>query len=396
MDKERYAKTAQRKGNMKRRVYFLLILSMFFYCGPNKSERIERLIEDGEEVVVNHLEPHKIKGESSTFTLEEEFRIDTESEDLADLGIRGIDELDVDSGGDIYLSTGEQVLNFDNTGEFVQAIGRTGQGPGEYQMATGLRITDSGQLSFFDAENSKFLFFNPDGTLAKEIKKTAGMFTFVGLYLDNGHFLLRERTDEPKKGIRTFHFVLFDERFEKITDLIPSFWIEIPYFQTDKISLLGYSMSHAIADGKIYVSSNITDDLEIEMYNFQGDLIGKIRKKSERGAVPREYKERVIERWKSSPAWEELNFKEKHYFPDYFPPFKELWVDEEGRIFVETYEEGAEPDEILFQIFNPDGIFIGTKYLKEARSRKFKNNHLYCISRKESGFDELIAHKIIW
>ena len=158
--------------------------------------------------------------------------------------------MDVDREGSIYLSTGEQILKFDNTGGFVQAIGRTGQGPGEYRMATSLRITEFGQLSFFDTENSKFLFFYPDGTLAEEIKKIARMFTFLGLYLDNSHFLLRERTDEPKKGIRTFHFVLFDGSFEKITDLNPSYWIEIPYFQTDKISLLGYNMSHAIADGK--------------------------------------------------------------------------------------------------------------------------------------------------
>ncbi len=332
---------------MKRFAYPILAIIVICSCNPKQSG-VERFVEDGVEVVVNHLEPHKIKGEPSTFTLEEEFRIDTESEDLSDLGIRGIDEMDVDSGGNIYLSTGEQVLKFNNTGGFIQAIGRTGQEPGEYRMATSLRITDSGQLSFFDAENSKFLFFNPDGN------------------------------------------------FEKITDLYPSYWIEIPYFQTDKISLLGYNMSYAISDGKIYVSSNVKDDLEIAVYNFQGDLIKKIRKKTELCAVPKEYKERIIERWKSSPAWEELNFKEKHYFPDYFPPFKELWVDEEGRVFVETYEEDEGPDEVLLQILNPDGIFVGTKYLKVARSRKFKNNHLYCVSRKKSGFEELIAYKMIW
>jgi len=158
---------------------FTFFILLFSFCGT-KQQEVEKIIEDGVEVVVNHLAPSKIKGEPSTFSLEEEFKIDTESEDLAGLGIRGIDEMDVDSGGSIYLSTGEQVLNFDNTGGFVQSIGRTGHGPGEYQMATSLRITDSGLLSFFDAENSKFLFFNPDGTLAKEIKKTARMFTFVG------------------------------------------------------------------------------------------------------------------------------------------------------------------------------------------------------------------------
>jgi hypothetical protein len=381
---------------MKKLALLLLTLIMFFSCVPKDREKAERLIEDGVEVIINHLEPSKIKGEPTSFTLEEEFRIDTENEDLAELGIRGIDEMDVDREGSIYFSTGEKVLKFDNTGAFVQTVGRTGQGPGEYRMATSLRITDSGLMSFFDAENSKFLFFNPDGTLEKEIKKAARMFTFVGIYLDNGHFLLRERADEPEKGIRTFRFVLFDQNFEKIKDLLPSFWLEIPYFQTDKISLLGYSMSYALSNGKILISSNVTDNLEIEIYDFQGELIKKIRKKTEKIAVSKAYKERIIERWKKFPAWEELNYKEKHYFPEYFPPFKEFWVDEEERIFVETYKEGESPEEVLVQIFNPEGIFVGTKYLKEARSRKFKEDHLYCAYRKESGFEDLIAYKIIW
>ncbi len=368
---------------------------MFSSCGP-KQENIERLMEDGVEVVVNHLEPSKIKGEPSTFSLEEEFKIDTESEDLFGLGIRGLDEMDVGKKGSICLSIGDRVLKFDDSGRFVQTIGRTGQGPGEYQMATSLRMTDSGLLSFFDAENSKFLFFNPDGTVEKEIKKTARIFTFVGLYLDNGNFLLRERNENPEKGIRTFHYVLFDQNFEKIKDLQPSFWIEIPDSPTGKFNLLGYSMSYAISDGKIYVSSNVTDNLEIEVYDFQGGLLKKIRRKSERMTVPKEYKERIIERWKKSPAWEELNFKEKHYFPDYFPPFKEFWVDEQERILVETYKGGEVLQELELLIFNPEGILVGAKYLKEARLRKFANNRLYCVYRKENGFEELVAYRMIW
>lgn len=353
-------------------------------------------MEDGVEVILNHIEPYKTKGEPSTFILDEEFSIDTEAEDLAGLGIKGIDELDVDLEGDIYFSSGEKIFKFDKTGKFTQTIGRNGQGPGEYQMASGLRITDSGQLSFYDAENAKFLFFNPDGTFKEEIKKTARMFTFLGIYLDNSNFLLRERHDDPKKGIRTFQYALLDKNFEKIKNLQPSFWIEIPYFQPSKISLLGYSMSHGVSNDKIFVSSNMKEDLEIELYNFQGDLLRKVRKETERLRVSNEYKERIIKRWKSSPAWEEWDLKNKHYFPDFFPPFKEFWVDDEARILVETYEEGERPDEVLLQIFNPEGIFIGTKYLKEARTRKFKNNRLYCVYRKESGYEELVVNKMKW
>ena len=155
-------------------------------------------------------------------------------------------------------------------------------------------------------------------------------------------------------------------------------------------------MSLALSKGKIFVSSNVTDNLEIEVYDFNGSLVRKIRKISESVTVPKEYKERVIERWKKSPAWEEMHYKDKHYFPDCFPPFKEFWVDDEERIFVETYKEGESPEEVLVQIFNPEGIFIGTEYLKAARLRKFANDHLYCVYRKDSGFEELVAYQMTW
>ena len=53
---------------MKKLTDFLIILFMFmfFSCGP-KQENFERIMEDGVEVVVNNLEPLKIKGEPSTF-----------------------------------------------------------------------------------------------------------------------------------------------------------------------------------------------------------------------------------------------------------------------------------------------------------------------------------------
>jgi hypothetical protein len=380
---------------MKKLISLALIISLFLFCGP-KQRKAEKIMEDGVEVILNHIEPYKTKGEPSTFILDEEFTVDTEAEDLAGLGIKGIDELDVDLEGNIYLSTGEQIFKFDKTGKYTHTIGRRGQGPGEYQSAFGLRITDSGQLSFYDGENAKFLFFNPDGTLKKEIKKTATMFTYVGIYLDNGNFLLRERQDEPKKGIRTFQYALLNKNFEKIKNLQPSFWLEIPYFQPSKISLLGYSMSCGISNDKIFVSSNVKEDLEIEVYNFQGDLLKKVRKENERLKVSNEYKERIVKRWKSSPAWEEWDLKNKHYFPDFYPPFKEFWVDDQARILVETYEQGERPDEVLLQIFNPEGVFIGTKYLKAARARKFKYNRLYSVYRKESGYDELVVYKMKW
>jgi len=60
---------------MKKIIHLVLILSIFLYCAP-KQEKVEKIMEDGVEIVVNHIEPYKIKWEPSTFSLEEEFMID--------------------------------------------------------------------------------------------------------------------------------------------------------------------------------------------------------------------------------------------------------------------------------------------------------------------------------
>ena len=56
---------------------------MFISCGP-KQDKIEKYTEDGVEVIVNHLEPYRIEKEPARLYLEEQLRIDTESEVIAE------------------------------------------------------------------------------------------------------------------------------------------------------------------------------------------------------------------------------------------------------------------------------------------------------------------------
>jgi hypothetical protein len=48
---------------MNRSVYFILIIFLFVSCQP-KEEKVEKFMENEVEVVVNYIEPYKIKGET--------------------------------------------------------------------------------------------------------------------------------------------------------------------------------------------------------------------------------------------------------------------------------------------------------------------------------------------
>lgn len=67
-------------------------------CGPKQEqEKIEMVFEDGVEVVINHLEPYKIKDQPSSLHLEKEFAIDTESDEMAEIGLVGMSNFNIDS-----------------------------------------------------------------------------------------------------------------------------------------------------------------------------------------------------------------------------------------------------------------------------------------------------------
>ncbi|UCE41737.1 MAG: hypothetical protein JSV17_01715 [Candidatus Aminicenantes bacterium] len=115
---------------MKKGVLIILFLSVYFYCGP-KQRLVERYQQDGVEVVVNHMEPYAIKGAPTNLAIEEEFVIDTEQDNIADLGLTDIWGFSVDSKDDIYfflspLAKGNVVYKFDREGHFVRSFAQKG------------------------------------------------------------------------------------------------------------------------------------------------------------------------------------------------------------------------------------------------------------------------------
>ena len=77
-------------------IVFSLIVLLCFSFSCQKQEQVERFMEDGEEVVVNHVEPYKIKGEPSSLIFEKEISIDMERDDIANIGLTNIRYFDAD------------------------------------------------------------------------------------------------------------------------------------------------------------------------------------------------------------------------------------------------------------------------------------------------------------
>ena len=171
-----------------------LVFLLCFTFSCQKQEQIERFMEDGVEVVVNHLEPYKIMGEPSSLILEEMFTIDTERDDILEIGLINIGGFDIDSEGKIYIFSDtwkdkNLVYKFDKDGNFIKKFGKTGQGPGEIQGPWYTYITNKDEIPILSEYSHKLFIFNREGIPIQEYSLEIGQSGFEHFPLENGNFL---------------------------------------------------------------------------------------------------------------------------------------------------------------------------------------------------------------
>ncbi len=384
---------------MKKIVYLALILTILLCCA-HKQEKVERIIEDGVEVVINHLESYKIKGESSTLILEEELIIDFEREDLAEIGIGEFAMFDVDSEGYIYFwtqgSSEDFIFKFDKNGNFVTSFGRKGQGPGELQFPTYLKINSHDEIIITDQHRRKLMIFTLDGRLIEE--KPVDFSTPVIIPLYNGKYLVYFFQHIPEVKSNYQLILLYSSNFNKIKEL--DRMKPINTRTATSIKGINHWLMASVTKKNIYLGSS-ERGYDIWVYDLEGNLERKIRKEYKPVPITEEFKLKYMKRFER--AREEL--RKKIYFPESQPPFQYCFTDEGGRLFVMTYEKGESPREYKYDIFNPNGAFIGRLSLENygqygmSETPLFamvKRNHLYCIREKESGFKELVVYKMRW
>ena len=380
-------------------------------CGP-KQEKIEKIMEDGVDVIVNHLESYKIEGEPSALHLEEEFIIDLERDDFAEIGITDIGGFDVDSEGNIYIrcfgSSENFIFKFDANGNFAASYGRKGQGPGELQNAIYLRINERDEILVSDMAQKKLVVMNNQGDFVNETH--IGPNHFMATLLDNNNLLVMKSIFKLDEGIVEMPIVICNSDLEDIKMLHQG--QKAPNLsrakEADVFNTSVNTNAWSISKGQIYIG-NKENGYEFLIFDFNGGLKRKIRKEYSSVKISRQIKQKLRDL-----ALERLGTKtsEKLYFPDNMPPFQFFFTDDEGRLYVMTWEKGEGPRDFIFDIFNSDGLFIGRISLSNGGNPypnnvlraiggnpydvRVKNNRLYYMRGKESGYQELVVNKMTW
>lgn len=372
---------------------------LLLHCGP-KQDQVEKTVEDGVEVIINHLEPYEVKGEPNNLILEEEFRIDTEKDEIAETGLTDISNrgFGVDSEGSIYFINYRKVeyciFKFDRNGNFVKHFARKGQGPGEIQRPNMPIINNRDEITITDTALQKFLIFSKGGSLLQETKLDSDIQLVIPL--KNGKYLMVKSSSGIEEK---FSLILCNAEFGEIKEL-DSTEIPSPY-KGNGIKGIYPAFISTISGESIYVG-NDKREYEIWEFDLEGILKRKIKKEYKHVEVSEEYKKRYLKQF-DSPQME--SFKDKVYFPKDMPPFQYMFSDDSKRLYVMTYEKAGNQKECIYDIFNADGVFIARTsfgnistlaFVEQALPIKSKNDKVYCTREKDNGFKELVVYKMKW
>jgi hypothetical protein len=286
--------------------------------------------------------------------------------------------LAVDDEENIYaMDQGEtQVKVFDKKGLFLRAIGRKGAGPGELLNPTNIFITSRPELVVEDFIRN-LTYYTPDGKYIRALS-TVGIFP-IGILLDSSGriFALRNIQNPEKPGKEVD---LYDQNLNFLKTIVavperkPDPGLIEPFRPAIQWALLN--------DGNLVVSSR--EEYELNVFNVEGKLVRKIIRDYD---FVRITDEDVKQRVRRVPEGRKL------VVPKHFPAIRSLTTDDEGRIFVGTYEKPAEGT-FVNDVFDSVGRYVATVTLK-GKPQIWKKHKLFAIEEDEEGFSSVKRYRVV-
>jgi hypothetical protein len=361
---------------------------ILFFFGAVETQKIRTV--DGVIVVSNGKRPTPPAGQPTHLTLTDELTVGlgkNPEETFSNVGYLVVDGKGKIFGLDIKA---QKIKVFDRNGDFLRAIGKQGQGPGEFGLAAGIQLTDDNLLMVEDNANRRLVLFKPTGEFVRTISM-ADKLGLVSLILDaQGNYLGREVVIDQSNGKMFFEAKKFDQNLKSLFTLdrieapIPG-----PKAKTNFLEMMSfYQLDPA---GNIYYGRNKTYDIKI--YSPDGKHIRTIEKDYDRRKVTQQdIDEMIAETLKITPG---VDYRELFSFPEYFPPYQSFVLDEHGRLYVRTFTKGRAKDEYLVDVFDAKGRYIA-QFITKSDLKLFKKNKVYGVEETADGFLVIKRYAVSW
>lgn len=364
----------------------LLIFALFSTLLLAQEAKIEKI--DGVIVVHNPKKPVDLPGLPNTFKLREDLRIGIESGDenymfsqLYSIQVSDQEEIVAYDGLEVSIKV------FDKNGKFIRKFGQKGQGPGEIQSPTLITLAEDNKINIMDRGNNRFSYYSLEGECIKEIP--TGKYRPLEAKADSsgniyGYVLIM--------GTKvTLDLVKFNQEFKPTLTITSR---EMPKEPPPAI-LLELIRFHVLKDDRLIWGR--TYEYEFNILDKNGKLIRQIIKDYN---PIRLTKDNLIEEFKRRYPGKKIPPKLPRipdHFPSHFPVFENFICDDEGRIFVRTFERDEE-DNVFYDVFDPEGRYFNRFTLPfEEKVSVVKKNKMYCmIYGDKEGIPMIKRYEMKW
>lgn len=364
------------------RIIILIFLISFVLASCEINSKWKGTIkeESGVTVIKNPKDPIF---QTDIFHLEEEIAIGAK-ERIDGYMFSRIKSFSVDEKERIFIldNIEPHIKVFSRNGNYVNSFGEKGQGPGEMQNPQYIQITPDKELMVYDSRNRRFTFFSLMGNYKRQLS-SANVTFYPNIKIDSrGNFT---GITYSKKGIELKKYSPKLEQSLSISsiDEWSDDWLILPFYY--------FSLTK-----KDYIVWGYSNKYELQILSPEGKIVMKILKEHTPLRITKERREEYID-WATDGKGLQQN--EKIKYQKYYLPFMNLSIDDEGRIFVGTYEKAKnKKDHFYFDVFNSSGKFIAKIPIKIGIEGKhiWKKEKLYVINEKEDGYQIVRRYKVIW
>jgi hypothetical protein len=279
---------------------------------------------------------------------------------------------------------------YDQKGKFLRLIGKAGQGPGELGMPANIQLTHDDHLLITDAINQKLSFFKLSGEHAKDVS-TAGRLGFVSMSMDTrGNYLGQELTVVPETSKMFYEIKKFAPDLKPLFTLDKiEFPIPLPGSGTKINALEMISVYQFDPAGNVVYGRSAA--YEIKVFGPEGKHLRTIEKEYTPEKVTQEDIDEMLERIPNVGTG--VNVKDLLTFPEKFPPFQNIFFDDQGRLYVRTFARGKGKGEWTVDVFDAEGKFIA-QLITKSDLRLIKDGKAYGIEETDDGFRVIKRYSI--
>lgn len=366
------------------RVGILLFILVILFPPIFQAQKITIKQENGVTVVSNQKTPAPPPGTPVKLVLKEDFTIGVKEGDEKYMFLSARD-IDVDDAGNIYVldTKAAHIKVFDENGTFIKTIGKKGEGPGEAERPRFLQITLQEEIMLCDTSSGRILFFDLGGKFLRKIS-IAKFTMFMNPKRDLsgntvGSYVVF--SDQPVQELKKFN-----EEMEPILDINTLKMLKRPRID----ARFPRQYWQITEDGSVIWGVNTR--YELQVINPDGKVTKKIIKDYDPVSITKKYKEKWI---KDTFGEEGPMSGTKIVWGKHHLAFRDMRLDDEGKIFVQTYEKIGERSGGYYDIFDSEGRYIAKVFL-EVEPLVWKKNKMYTIYEDEDGYRFVKRFSVAW